>query len=166
MFIKMSLVIGLCFSKFFDPCPLIKPNRKDGDYSSPEGNVHISAAFLGSWKYHFWRLVTIFEEGFLFAYFFCFCVATHLLCWTSDTLGALPCVHHALSHSVLATVLSAKMNLRLGLAPRPVWLQAFATFSSLPCLGSSNMGFSSWHGRDTFLQSKTFLWCVWGGGGG
>lgn len=119
-------------------------------------------AFLGSWKYHFWRLVTQVQEqeGFLFAYFFCFCVATHLLWWTSDMLGALPGVHRALSHSVLATILSTKMNLRLSLAPRPVWLQAFAfTFSSLPCLGSSNMEFPSWRGRDAFLQSKTFLWC-------
>lgn len=48
LFITMSLVIGLCVPEFLDPCPLIKSNRKEGDYSSPEGNVHIVPAFLGS----------------------------------------------------------------------------------------------------------------------
>lgn len=48
LFIKMSWVIGLCVSKFFDPRSLINPDRKDGDYTSVEGNVHISACI--SWE--------------------------------------------------------------------------------------------------------------------
>lgn len=31
LFIKTSLVIGLCISKIFDPRSLIKSNRKDGE---------------------------------------------------------------------------------------------------------------------------------------
>lgn len=87
------------------------------DYSSPEGNVHISCLhFLGVQS-------AILEDGLLkfrkkrgfVCLYFCFCIVTYQLWQTSAMLGAVSSMQPALPHSVLTTTPSStNMNLRLG----------------------------------------------------